>query len=298
MANLCPNLEKLHLHLCGQLMADTLTHWASALPRLKRIELYAPFLVRKDGWQSIITGCGERLEGFLVTQSPRIDQETVQQLVEHCPNLTELRLSEIGQLNGDCLALLSRLQHLTSLDLSSPSTSLNDEDVVQLLSAVGDKLELLDLSDNAELTDLTLEAIARHCARLERLYLRNNVEFSNEGVTEFFVELKRQGRTGLKVVDLEKGHDLQDAALQALLAHSGQSVETLSLLGWRDLGVDALGGLSGCPSLVNLNLGWCRKLNDFTLKDILASCDHLQVVRVWGQSISELLRLVCVRDIR
>lgn len=283
MANLCPNLEQLHLHLCGQLVAETLKHWASVFRRLRRVELYAPFLVRKDGWRSLITGCGERLEGFLITQSPRIDVETVQELVDHCPNLAELRLAEIGQLNSDCLAALSKLKKLTTLDLSAPATSLNDADVSGLLAAAGGQLKVLDLSDNPELTDSTLAAIAEHCPRLEKLHMRNDVELSNDGVMEFFIKLKARARAGLKVIDFEKGHDLHDAALEALLKHSGHSVESLSLLGWKDVSASVLEDLGRCQALINLNLGWCRKLTDFALKEILTSCASLQVVRVWGQ---------------
>ena len=67
-------------------MADTLKHWAQALPKLQRLELYAPFLVRKDGWISLIESAGTRLKGFLVTQSPRIDVDIVNTLVDSCPD--------------------------------------------------------------------------------------------------------------------------------------------------------------------------------------------------------------------
>lgn len=282
MANLCPNLERLHLHLCGQLQADTLKHWSKTLRQLKRVELYAPFLVRKDGWRSLIETSGDRLEGLLVTQSPRIDLETVQCLVRHCPNLSELRLAEIGLLDGDCLAAIAQLQHLTLLDLSAPSTSLNDGDVTALLKAAGGKLERLDLSDNPELTDLTLEAIAAHCPRLVELRLRNQVELSNEGVADFFTTLKAQGHPGFGVIELEKGHDLEDSALTALLAHSGNTIDTLSLLGWKNTNAKALEALAVCPLLRDLNLGWCRKLTDFALKEIIDGTPAMQVIRVWG----------------
>lgn len=284
MANLCPNLERLHLHLCGQLQADTLKHWSKTLRQLKRVELYAPFLVRKDGWKSLIESFGDQLEGVLVTQSPRIDLETVQDLVKYCPNLVELRLAEIGLLDGDCLAAIAQLQHLTLLDLSAPSVSLNDDDVADLLKAVGGNLQKLNLSDNPELTDLTLTAIATHCPRLVELRLRNQVEFSNIGVADFFTSLKTQGHPGFSVIDLEKGHDLEDAALHALLTHSGTTLDTLSLLGWKSASAKSLEALAACPSLRDLNLGWCRKLNDFALKEIIDGTPAMQVIRVWGMS--------------
>lgn len=284
MANLCPNIERLHLQLCGQLMADTLVHWGKTLTQLRRVELYAPFLVRKDGWESFITACGKRLEGFLVTQSPRIDRETIACLVKSCPNLTELRLAEIGLLDGECLLSIAKLKKLKLLDLSAPPHSLQDDEVVALLAAVGSTLESINLSGNPELTDAVLLAIAQYCPKLQELHMRHQVEFTNEGVAQFFTELSSRGYPGFVVIDLEKGHDLQDEALGALLAHSGNSVEWLSILGWRDTTADALGRLAQCGALRQLDIGWCRKVTDFALKDILDGCRSVQTVRVWGKS--------------
>lgn len=283
MANLCPNLERLHLQLCGQLMAATLTHWSTALKHLKRIELYAPFLVRKDGWESFIVAAGERLEGFLVTQSPRIDLETISKLVDSCPNLTELRLAEIGLLDGECLAAISKLKKLRLLDLSAPPHSLQDDDVIALLQAVGADLLSLDLSSNPDLTDATLDAIALHCPKLRELHMRHLVELSNEGVARFFTTLRDNGHAGLHIIDMEKGHDLKDEALVALLSQSGTTVERLSILGWRDTTSSAFEGLAQCPNLRELDLGWCRKLTDFTVKDILERSQSVQLIRVWGE---------------
>lgn len=286
MADLCPNLEKLHLHLCGQLMSDTLKYWGKNLTQLKRVELFAPFLVRKDGWKSLLEDCGERLEGFLITQSPRIDTEIVQDLVKLCPNITELRLAEIGQLDGDCLVAISHLRRLTLLDLSAPDSSLNDDDVIKLLSNVGATLQVLELSNNPELTDLTLSAIAQYCPCLVELRLRNLFELTNQGVAEFFTAYKESGHAGLSIIDLEKGHDLQDDALEALLSQSGNSVQTLNILGWRNVSARALENIAHIPVLRDLNLGWCRTLNDFALKEILVGCPAIESIRVWGEWLS------------
>jgi DNA repair protein RAD7 len=272
-------------------MAATLKHWAATLKHLRRIELYAPFLVRKDGWESFIVTAGERLEGFLVTQSPRIDLETLSTLVESCPNLTELRLAEIGLLDGKCLVVLSKLKKLKSLDLSAPPHSLKDEDVIPLLEAVGQGLESLNLSSNPDLTDATLDAIAQHCPHLRELHLRHQVELTNEGVAKFFRTLQDQGHAGLHVIDLEKGHDLGDDALGALLSQSGKTVEQLSILGWRETTANALEGLGKCVNLRELDVGWCRKLTDFALKEILDQLESVELIRVWGELTTIRLRL-------
>ncbi len=284
MANLCPNLESLLLHLCGQLSTDAVASWGKSLSRLKRLELYGPFLVRKDGWSSFFKGAGKRLTGLLITQSTRIDLETMEVLVKSCPNLTELRLAEIGLLNDEGLEPLGKLKKLTSLDLSSAGTTISDDAVATLLSRVGKNLVSLNLSDNPELTDATLSAIAKHCPHLRSLQLRNAIELTDEGVAEFFGALKKNGQPGLEAIDLGKGHDLKSKALHSLVAHSGPTVEKLSLLGWREVEKDALSELTQCGRLKELDLGWCRQVTDFSIKDVLEACSVIEVIKVWGKS--------------
>ncbi|WVR06919.1 hypothetical protein IAU60_003955 [Kwoniella sp. DSM 27419] len=282
LGRLCPNLRSLHLHLCGQLSTEAVSAWAKSLKKLKRLELFAPFLVRKDGWLNLFTTAGKSLEGFLVTQSPRIDRETIETMVKSCPNLTELRLAEIGLFDSECLGILGDLKSLKLLDIRSPGSALSDDAVIDLLRKVGQTLETLDLSDNPELTDEILPVIATHCPQLRRLSLRNNVELTNEGLSLFFNTLLQQGRPGLEYLDLEKGHDLQDQALKSLVDHSGKTVEKLCLLGWREVSASALSDLTRCGRLRELDLGWCRQVTDFTIKDILENCQSIETVRVWG----------------
>ena len=282
MARLCPNLENLRLHLCGRLSTEVVASWPSSLTQLTRVELYGPFLVRKEGWIPFFKAIGKRLEAFLVTQSPRIDLETVETMVDSCPNITELRLAEIGLLNDDLLRPLGRLINLRLLDLSSPSLPLNDEAMVQLLSDVGANLTSLNLSDIPDLTDVTLVAIAKYCPKLRQLQLRNLVELTDEGVSVFFAALKKTGHPGFEAIDMEKGHDLRSGALEALLAHSGPTVEKLSLLGWREVEATALNGLTKCNQLRELDVGWCRQVTDWSIKDVLDSCDSIKLIKVWG----------------
>lgn len=282
MANLCPNLETLKLDLCGQLSTDGLKHWGQNLKQLHRLELLGPFLVRKDGWNDFFQSVGGRLSGILVTQSPRIDLEVIQTLVDNCPDLVELRLSEVGQMCDELVAPLAKLSKLESLDLSAPGTSLNDEAVIALLSSIGGNLKHLNLSDNTELTDDILPAILDHCTELRSLHLKN-LALTDTAVAEFFTSLSSKGRHGLCVIDLEKGHDLGDAALKALIKHSGSTVENLSILGWRHASKGALEQLAKCSALRELNIGWCREVTDFVIKDILDGCEQLKVMRVWGE---------------
>lgn len=107
-------------------------------------------------------------------------------------------------------------------------------------------------------------------------------ELTDAGVATLFQTL-----TNLSHVDLEKGHDLADAALISLIESSAATLTTLSILGWREVSSDALAHLTRCVKLTQLNLGWCRQVTDFLLKDLLDACPDLNTIYVWGESCSD-----------
>lgn len=159
LAGLCPSLQTLHLSLCGQMSSASLLALAK-LRHLRRLELYAPFLVRADAWAAFFQRMGERegggLEGLLVRNSPRLDEKALEALVKYNPGLRELRLSQVEKcasalpscvevsrgrspaltprpsppslppVSESWLPTIAKLKHLTLLDISYPSRSLDE----------------------------------------------------------------------------------------------------------------------------------------------------------------------------
>lgn len=167
-----------------------------------------------------------------------------------------------------------------------------------MLEKIGRNLIYLNLSSHTLLTDAVLDGIAKHCPNLKELVLNRIADYSlkkeeddaahqirgglsDEGVAAFF-----SGWTdnkGLELVSFAGCPALQDKSLKALIAHSGSTVRTLDISGWREATNDALSAIgNGCPSLRELDVGWCRLLSDWGIKAILDGCEHLQEVRVWG----------------
>lgn len=261
---------------------DTIKTWSTSLPKLTSLTLNGPFLPRKEGWIAFFEGIGPRLQELRITQSPRIDLEVLEVLVEKCPNLSSLHLTEIGLLDSDCLAPLASLP-LQSLTIASPGKHISDEAVAALLPEVGGTLTSLDLSGNPELSDALLDSLPATCPNLTRLALRS-VPLSDVAVARYFSKLAAAGRPGFTHLDLEKGHELGSGALTALLEHSGQTLHDLSIMGWRKVDADAVAALAEAHALRRLDLGWCRQVTDWTIKDIVEGCPHMTEIRVFGKS--------------
>lgn len=282
LASLNPNLRTLRLDLCGRITGPVLEHYGTHLSKLTRVEFNGPFLIREPAWRTFFSQVGQRLEGFLITQSPRFDKSCLEVLVEHAADtLTELRLCEIGKMEDDWLPLISNLPNLTYLDLSSPSKSLSDDAVIELLSLLPE-LRHLNLSSNVGLTDQALiDGVAAHTRVLDTLIMSTIDDLTDEGVAEFFERFKEH--QPLSKIDFTRNPNLSSAALEALVAHSGSGVIELSINGWRETSNEALMEMAKqLPRVEHIDVGWCREVDDYVVKALLDECSALKSIRLYG----------------
>ncbi|KAI0713902.1 RNI-like protein [Earliella scabrosa] len=283
LASLNPNLTNLRLDFCGRMDDTVASAWAAALPNLKRIELLGPFLVRAPAWQTFFRA-HPGLEGFLITQSPRFDIECMRVLVENCANLKELRLKEVGLLSDEFLECLKPLGgQLTYLDLSYPGKddALTERALIDFLEVVGGTLDHLDLSGNVDITDAVLfQGIKPHVLSLSSLVLANTPELTDAGVGEFFGNWKAPS---LSALDMSRNDLLADAALKALVAHSGADLTHLNINGWKSVSEDALKLIPRtATALKKLDVGWCRAVDDWFVKSVLERCEDIEEIKVFG----------------
>lgn len=284
LASLNPNLKHLRIDLCGRMNNQVITHWASHLRHLTRIELLGPFLVRVEAWHTFFETVGDRLEGFLITQSPRFDTSCLKAMMEHSSaNLSELRLAEVGLLNDEWLPHLASLKKLTYLDVSSPSQSLTDEPVIELLEAVGGGLKHLNLSGHTLLTDQALvDGVGPHCLTLATFIMSNTELLTDGGVAEFF-STSFKDRPALTEINLSRNHNLASMAMEALLTHSGSALEELRVNSWKDTSNETLlETAQALPKIRTLDVGWCREVDDFVMKAILDACASIATVSCHG----------------
>jgi len=99
----------------------------------------------------------------------------------------------------------------------------------------------------------------------------------------------------LTVLSISRNPNLSTAALKAILLHSGNKLEKLDINGWKEVGEDALrmigGGTMMGRELTELDVGWCRNVDDFMVKTWLfgeeqtatgGGCPKLKEIKVWG----------------
>ncbi|KAI0761501.1 RNI-like protein [Trametes elegans] len=289
MAALNPRLTNLRLDYCGQMDDTVMSNWAASLRDLKRVELLGPFLVRAPAWQAFFRA-HPNLEGFLITQSPRFDIDCMRVLIDSCSKLRELRLKEIGKMSDELIAEIKSFSgKLTYLDLSYPGTAnaVSESALIDLLAHVGLSLQHLDLSGHANVTDGVLfRGVKPHVRNLKSLVLSNCTDLTDAGVAEFFSTWQGSPLTKL---DMSRNHELAGAALEATLKHSGEDLVELDINGWKDVSEEALKRIpKTAHHLQKLDLGFCRSVDNFLVKEIFECCPDVQETKVWGcQKIDE-----------
>jgi DNA repair protein RAD7 len=279
LALLNPNLTSLRIDFCGHLDDVVINAWSTSLPSLVRLELLGPFLVYVPAWISFFQS-HPQLEALLLLQSPRFDLECMSAVAASCPNLTELRLKEIGKLDDTFLPYISSLRRLEQLDLSSPSTSCSEDGMIALVEKCGARLTHLDLSHHIELGDDFLKrGLQEFAPNLVSLRLDNLPALTDGGVAMFF---RAWLPSVLTTLSIARAPNAGARALLALLDCAGPTLSTLSINSWRETTAEALENIAKARELRVLDLGWNRAVDNFVLKAIMDGCPKLEEVKCWG----------------
>ena len=274
-----PNLTSLRIDFCGHLDDVVLNGWSTSLPSLVRLELLGPFLVRAPAWVYFFQS-HPQLEALLLHQSPRFDLECMSALASGCPNITELRLKEIGKLDDAFLPYISSLRRLEQLDLSSPSTSCSEDGLIALLEKCGTRLTHLDLSNHDELGDDFLKCgLQEYAPNLISLRLDNLPALTDEGVAMFFRTWQPSVLTTLSIA---RAPNVGAQALPALLDCAGSTLSMLSINSWRETTAEALEKIASARELRMLDVGWNRAVDNFAIKAIMDGCPKLEEIKCWG----------------
>lgn len=204
---------------------------------------------------------------------------------------------QLAKLDDDALGLLHSLTSLRSLDISRAGLdgrALSDAAVIKLLEHVGDGLETLVLNDNERLTEATiLEGIRPYCRRsLRHLGIAGLTEVKGVGVAGLFVDWKakadedvaagQEAPASLTTLNAHRCWDIDDAGVEAIIAHSGSTLRSLDLNSCDQITSAGLAHLTRATDLQILDLSMIRATDDFVLKDLLDRLPALQRIAVFG----------------
>lgn len=275
-------IHTLILHYCGQL--DNAAFVALAKLPLTELDLYGPYLVRKEAWLTFLQNRSHLLRSLKLRETPRFDRACVEALVAHAPHLAELGLAQIGGLDDGGAEVLAQLRHLTYLDLSQPGVSapgvppasLHAVSIVPILAANAAHLAELRLDYNAALSDEVADAL-RACSALRVLHMEG------AGITSEAWAACFRAMPICKLEEVALGHcGLEDDAVAALI-DAAPHLRSLSVRNNEALTSAAFDKIcAAAPPLRVLEVSFVRCVDDALLRRLATSVPTLEVLYIFG----------------
>lgn len=286
VAQMCPHLTELKLHMVGQIDDTVLDFYGKHLQNLTSLALRGCFLITVKAWSKLCEVIGPRLELLEISDTSRFNEDTAQQLVQHCPNLKSLTLRKITHLNDAAIAHFADLKHLTKLDISHAGGQISDATIISLITNIGSTLEVLDISALRELTDAVLvDGVGKYCSKLNSLSVNDLDLLTDDGVAQFFNNWTVN--SPLIFFAIERCPLVHKEALGAILKHSGSTLRFLNLNSMDELtheGILQITAPGALPLCETLDISWIRAVDDVVLNRLFENARGLTKLLIWGNN--------------
>ena len=265
--------------------------------KLKHLQLYAANLVTNDTWRDLFKHYGTQLETVkLQWLDAAFEDDTVKEMVDHCPSLNRLKLKLCRRIGEESLTHIANLGHLEHLSLQIRNET-SPPALVHLITSVGPNLRTLSLEKFIDADDTVLTAIRDSCTKLSKLRLADNDIASDAGFTALFTDWKN---APLHHADFSSTRDidnnnhsgpedaigLADAGFKALMKHSGSHLGRLEIASCRHITLQAFLDVFAeghvYPALEHINLSFCNSVDTAVVAGVFKSCPALKKIIAFG----------------
>lgn len=292
-----PNLTKVIIHVANQLKDEVMEYMIDRQTKVKHIELDTTNLISDEVWRKLFRERGAALEILKLSNLDNsLDDETMEVLASHCPNIHTLELTEVwkpGEGTLDAIATMEKLEHLT-LDFIKDT---KPENLVSLIEKRGSKLRTLALHGFRESDDTFLDMVRDKCKVLEEFCFNQNAVCTDRGFVSLFTGWANRPLTS---IDLSSDRCLDNAnpegpdepiglaseGFRALMKHSGKNLEKLDIHSCRHVTheafVDVFGEGTRYPKLKELDVSFHPIMDDYLMGLIFQSCPALTKVVAFG----------------
>lgn len=292
-----PKIQKLVLGNACQMKDEAMAYMLDKCHNLEHLQMYAANLVTNDMWQRYFEGAGHQLQTVkLKWLDAAFEDDTVQLMADHCPNLRRLKLElcrRIGEPAVNAIATMPQLQHL-SLQIGR---EISAQTLVDLVKQRGSNLRTLSLEKFLDADDAVLETIHNSCNRLAKLRVSENDTATDGGFTKLFTDWSNPP---LSFIDVNTTRDIDNnnpdgpeqaiglsgSGFKAMMKHSGSNLKHLDISACRhiELGafIDVFNGAESYPLLEYINVSFCNRVDTTVVAGIFRSCPALKKIVAFG----------------
>jgi DNA repair protein RAD7 len=299
-----PSLVNVNLRFAGQMKDTVLQYMMDRNLRIKALQLDAVNLISDACWRQLFMKLGSRLESLKLSNlDSSLDDETIDMMSRHCPNLRRLKLKHCWKLRDKSLDTIARLPNLEHLSLELLCET-KTENLVGMVEKIGHNLQTLSLQSFHNADDKLLETIHRQCQNLSKLRLADNAVCTDRGYVNLFTDWSNPPLT---FVDVSSTRDvdntnpdgpedpvgLSSRGFIALMKHSGSEIETLNISSCRHISHAAFEEVFNqnqmYPHLEELDISFLTTMDDYLVTLIFKCCP----------AIKKLIAFACfgIRDV-
>ncbi|KAL8789849.1 MAG: hypothetical protein Q9213_000917 [Squamulea squamosa] len=300
-----PRLQDLSLKQAGQFKDEVLDYVMERDVPLRHLKLYAANLVSDQKWIEFFTKCGHRLESLQLSDLDySMNDDTFMHLIRGCPNLKRLKMIKCWRLGDPALGAIHELKSIEHLSLKFKLPT-SAENLVDMIASIGSNLRTLSLEDFHDADDSVLKAIHTHCAQLQKLRFTDNDLCTDAGYTDLFADwsnppLSFVDFSGSRSIDYNNPDGTEEAVglgttgFEALMAHSGSSLETLMIPSCRHIEREGLenvfDGKKEYPNLKTADISFVRRTDTPIVAGIFKSCPQMTKLTAFGCfSVSDVM---------
>jgi DNA repair protein RAD7 len=266
--------------------------------KIKHLQLGASNLIGDDTWRSLFKTLGPQLQSLKLSElNDSFNDETVEEMAQHCPQLRRLKLRTCLKLQEPSLTSILNMTTLEHLTLAVGQDT-SSETLVALIQNLGPSLKTLCLETYAEADDDVLLGIHTNCSKLSKLRLTGSTVCSDGGFANLFSNWQNPP---MPYIDLSDNRDLDignsegpaeapiglgSEGFKALMKHSGSRLERLNIHSCRHISHEALSevfdGRFQYPLLKDIDLSFVTVVDDFIMAGIFKSCPNLAKLAVFA----------------
>ena len=290
-------MEYLTLENATQFKDEVIDYILERNVPLKSLKLESTNLIGDDKWCEFFDKAGGKLETLKLTWlDSAMNDETLEHLIDGCPNLKYLKLKKCFRLTEASIDKIAQLQKLEHLFLYF-KTPVEADALNNLLQTTGPNLRTLSLQkfDNAD--DQTLQVIRNSCSKLQSLKFTENDYCTDAGFVALFHGWDNPPLTYINLADdrdMDPGGQDEEAeavgvgsnAFRALMKHSGSKLERLNLKACRHITNETLmeifDGVNKYPMLKDVDLSFVNEIDTVAVAGLFKSCPALDKLAAFG----------------
>ncbi|XP_063411583.1 uncharacterized protein LOC134694501 [Mytilus trossulus] len=209
-------------------------------------------------------------------KSTYLNSDTVRTLLNNCPKLEALALSDCPDIGEDAFDSIPLLSKMKSLSING--TYIKDNDLKAIVQNTPN-LEHLSVQHSVYITDVGFSFVGVLCKKLKCLIIEKDAYSKGRNITNIGIDYIARGCPELRVIVAKYCEGIDDNGVHSLAKNCSklQSLKLSGCPGVTDTGIDDLS--NRCRYLEHVNFNKCVKITHKSINCLIGECLWLKTAK-------------------